>query len=349
MPHLLQFQPLRKLLPGDKVAILSPSFAAPAQWPHIHALGLARLREKFVLTPVEFSATAKRGATREERAADLIAAFADPDIKAVISTLGGDDQVTFIKNLPEEPFHSHPKPYFGYSDNTHFMNHLWLNGVPSFYGGALFTQFAQTPEMDPFTEKYLRRALFESGDVEIEASPALNDIGVSWDDPDNFTTPKVFEPNPGWQWDGAADAAGVTWGGCLESLDEILRHGVRMPSLDQFEDIVLITETSEEIPEHDYVRRVYRAFGERGILERVRAVLVGRPKAWEFNKPRSLTEKQDYRKQQAETTLATVRQYNASIPVVQNLDFGHTHPQICLPYGAAVSIRSSSQSIRVSF
>lgn len=349
MPHLPQFLPLPKLQPGDKVAILSPSFAAPAQWPHVYALALTRLRDNFGLTPVEFPATAKLGASGQERAADLIAAFADPDIKAVISTLGGDDQVTYVKHLPDEPFRSHPKPYFGYSDNTHFMNHLWLNSVPSFYGGALFTQFAQTPEIDPFTERYLRLALFGSGGTELEASPTLNDIGISWDAPDNFTTPKVFEPNPGWQWDGTTDAAGVTWGGCLESLDEILRHGVRMPSLDQFEDIVLITETSEEIPEHEYVRRVYRAFGERGILERVRAVLVGRPKAWEFDKPRSLTEKQDYRKRQAETTLVTVRQYNASIPVVQNLDFGHTHPQICLPYGSAVGIRSSSQSIRLSF
>ena len=349
MTYLPQFQPLQKLQPGDKVAILSPSFAAPARWPHIYALGLARLRDKFGLIPIEFPTTAKLEASKKERAADLIAAFADPEIKAVISTLGGDDQVTYVKNLPDEPFRSHPKPYFGYSDNTHFMNHLWLNGVLSFYGGALFTQFAQTPEMDPFTEKYLRRALSEGGDVEIEASQALNDMGVSWDDPDNFTKAKFFEPNPGWQWDGTADASGVTWGGCLESLDEILRHGVRMPSLEQFEDIVLITETSEEIPEHDYVRRVYRAFGERGILERVRAILVGRPKAWEFGKERSLTEKQEYRILQAEITLATIRSYNTNIPVVQNLDFGHTHPQICLPYGSAVRLRSDRQSIRLTF
>ncbi len=349
MTYLPQFQPLRKLQAGDKVAILSPSFAAPARWPHVYALGLARLRDKFGLIPVEFPTTAKLEAFKQERAADLLAAFTDPDIKAVISTLGGDDQVTYVKNLPDEPFRSHPKPYFGYSDNTHFMNHLWLNGVPSFYGGALFTQFAQTPEIDPFADKYLRLALFQTGEFEIGASAALNDIGVSWDDPDNFTKAKFFEPNLGWHWDGTADTSGVTWGGCLESLDEILRHGVRMPSLDQFEDIVLITETSEEIPEHDYVRRVYRAFGERGILERVQAVLVGRPKAWEFGNERSLTEKQEYRIRQAETTLTTVRQYNAIIPVVQNLDFGHTHPQICLPYGAAVKINSDSQSISLNF
>ena len=85
---------LPKLKKGDKVAILSPSFAAPGKWPHIYELGLKRLREIFELEPVEFPATKKLGATGEERSADLIAAFEDPSIKGVITSIGGDDQVT---------------------------------------------------------------------------------------------------------------------------------------------------------------------------------------------------------------------------------------------------------------
>lgn len=349
MSNLPKFQTLPKLREGDKVAILSPSFAAPGRWPHVYELGITRLRERFGLDPVAYPMTAKLGSSKQGRAADLIAAFANPEIKGIISTLGGDDQVTYVKDLPDEPFRSNPKPYFGYSDNTHFMNHLWLNGVPSFYGGALFTQFAQTPEINLLTEKYLRLALFQDGEAQIEASERLNDMGVSWDDPDNFTKAKSYEPNPGWQWDGDADASGVTWGGCLESIDEILRHGVRMPSLEQFEDVVLMTETSEEIPEPDYVRRVYRALGERGILGRVRAVLVGRPKAWEFGKERSLVEKLEYRKLQQETILATVRHYNPDIPVVQNLDFGHTNPQICMPYGSTARLSGSRKELYVNY
>ena len=46
-------QPLKKVSPGDRVAIVSPSFAAPAVWPHVHELGLQRLRELFQLEPVE--------------------------------------------------------------------------------------------------------------------------------------------------------------------------------------------------------------------------------------------------------------------------------------------------------
>ncbi|MCL5105469.1 MAG: LD-carboxypeptidase [Armatimonadetes bacterium] len=345
----LRFKQLTKLKPGDKVAILSPSFAAPGRWPHIYELGLSRLRERFGLEPVAYPATAKLGASKQERSADLISAFENPDIKAVISSLGGDDQVTYVKDLPDEPFQDNPKPYFGYSDNTHFMNHLWLNGIPSFYGGALFTQFAQTPDIDPMTEHYLRLALFEEGEVELTTSERFNDVGISWDAPDNFTQEKSFEANLGWQWDMAADSQGITWGGCLESIDEILRHGVRLPKPEQFEGAVLITETSEEMPDHEYVRRVYRALGERGVLACIRAVLVGRPKAWEFHKQRSVEEKLEYRKCQQETILATVRQYNPDVTVVQNLDFGHTNPQICLPYGSQAKIDGTKRKISVTF
>jgi muramoyltetrapeptide carboxypeptidase LdcA involved in peptidoglycan recycling len=94
-------QKLQKLQKGARVAIVSPSFAAPAVWPHVHELGLKRLREVFELEPVMFSATAKLDATLAEKANDLVAAFSDPDIKAVISTLGGDIQVTYIKKSPK--------------------------------------------------------------------------------------------------------------------------------------------------------------------------------------------------------------------------------------------------------
>jgi muramoyltetrapeptide carboxypeptidase LdcA involved in peptidoglycan recycling len=343
------FKALPKLKRSDRVAVLSPSFAAPGQWPHIYELGLQRLRDDFGLEPMAYPATSKLGASPVERSADLIAAFENPAIKAVIATLGGDDQVTYIKNLPDAPFRSNPKPFFGFSDNTHFMNHLWLSGVPSYYGGSLFCEFARTPRMDEFTANYLRKALFETGDFEFAASPSFNDVGIDWDNPANFTTEKFYEPNEGWVWDGSGTSEGVTWGGCLESIDEILRHGVVMPSLEQFGGIILITETSEEIPEPSYVHRVYRALGERGILERVQGVLVGRPKAWEFGREREPEAKVEYRRQQRETILATVRTYNASVPVVQNLDFGHTSPQICVPFGKLLSIDANNRRIIANF
>ncbi|MDP2655739.1 MAG: LD-carboxypeptidase [bacterium] len=340
---------LPKLKKGDKVAILSPSFAAPGRFPHVYELGLKRLREVFELEPVEFPATKKLGATGEERAADLIAAFENPSIKGIITSIGGDDQVTYIKNLPPEPFIRNPKPFFGYSDNTHFANFLWMNGMPSFYGGALFTQFAMEGKIDEFTLKYLKLALFESGEQELEASLVYSDMGLDWNDPANLDKERLYEPNDGWYWDGGENVEGISWGGCVESIDELLRHGIQTPSLEDFKNIILFTESSEEIPTAEYVYRVYRALGERGILERVKGILVGRPKAWEFDKQKNAGEKKEYKEKQREAILRAVRQYNKTIPVVQNLDFGHTNPQIPLPYGGHIRIDSDARKIFATF
>ncbi|MCX6712897.1 MAG: LD-carboxypeptidase, partial [Candidatus Vogelbacteria bacterium] len=179
----MNFFNLPKLAKGDKVAILSPSFAASGKWPQVHELGLKRLTEIFGLVPVEYPTTRKIGATGDERSQDLIEAFSNPAIKGVITTLGGNDQVAYIKNLPGEIFARNPKPFFGYSDSTHFENFLWLNGVPSFYGGSLFTQFALQGKMEDFTIKYLKKALFEEGETELESSATYNDIGLNWNDP----------------------------------------------------------------------------------------------------------------------------------------------------------------------
>ncbi len=345
----MNFVTLPKLKRDDKVAILSPSFAAPGKWPNVYELGCQRLRDVFGLEPVEFPATKKLGATTEERSKDLIDAFENKEIKAVIASIGGDDQITYIKNLPKEPFINNPKPFFGYSDNTHFINFLWLSGIPSFYGGHLFTEFAMQNEMDEFTIKYLRCALFESGIFNLDSSPVFNDIGLDWNDPTLLTQKRKYQDNDGWHWNGLTNVEGITWGGCLESIDELLRHGTAIPTLQDFENIILFIETSEEIPDHDYVRRVLRALGERGILKNIKGLLVGRPKAWEFDKPNTDEQKEKHKQGQRKMFLETVRKYNQNIPIVQNIDIGHTAPQIALPVGKKMNIDSINKTIIVEF
>lgn len=340
---------LSKFKKGDKVAILSPSFAAPGRFPHVYELGLKRLREIFELEPVAFPATGKLGASGEERAADLISAFEDKSIKGIITSLGGNDQVTYVKSLPPEPFIQNPKPFFGYSDNTHFANFLWMNGVSSFYGGALFTQFAMEGKIDDFTLKYLKIALFESGERELEASPVYSDMGLDWNDPSNLEKLETFLPNDGWQWDGEKNAEGISWGGCLESIDELLRHNISIPSLSDFENVIFFTETSEEMPSAEQVFRVYRALGERGILARVRGILVGRPKSWEFGNEHDGVWQAAHRIEQRETILKVVRAYNPTVTIIQNMDFGHTSPQIPIPYGGRIRIDALAKKIFATF
>ena len=337
---------------------MSPSFAAPGVWPEVYSMCLDRLREVFGLEPVEFPATKKVDASGEERARDLIDAFQNPDIKAVFASLGGDDQVTYIKNLPTEPFLNNPKPFFGFSDNSHFCNFLFLNGIPSFYGASLFTQFSIQPKMDEFTVRYLKFALFDEGEMELESTNEFCDSNITtdgqtivdWDKPETLSLRRRYEPNSDWYWGGKGDnATGLLWGGCIESVDEMLRHAVAIPTLEQFSEVILMLESSEEMPTAEHVRRVVRALGERGVLEKIKGVLVGRPKAWHFDHRFSDQEKEEYRAEQRKAIFDTVERYNPNIPIVQNLDFGHTDPQIPMPYGNKARIDAEKKKIFATF
>ncbi|MFH1188933.1 MAG: S66 peptidase family protein [bacterium] len=340
---------LIKLQKGDKVAVLSPSFAAPGLFPHVFEFGLERIRTVFELEPIEYPTTRKLGASVEERARDLAAAFADPEVKAVIASIGGDDQITYIYKMSPESFINNPKPFFGHSDNSHFCNFLFQHGIPSYYGACVMTQFAMQKEMDTYTVDYIYHALFDSCEYEISPSTKYNEIGLDWSDSSLLANRRVYEPNIGWVWDASSDREGILWGGCLESIDDMLRNNVSIPSLGAFESIILLLETSEEIPPHHYVKRVVRALGERGILQKVQGVLVGRPKAWEFDKPFIKEKRTAYVKEQQETIVETMRLYNKNIPIVQNMNFGHTDPQIPMPYGGRVRIDSGEQKIFVRF
>src|SRR4051794_21045294 len=103
------------LVPGDRVAIVSPAFAAPAVAPVLHEQAMRRLREVTGLIPVEYPTTRELGASPESRAADVNAAFADPSIRAILATIGGDDQILVVPHLDAALAQADPKPFIGYS------------------------------------------------------------------------------------------------------------------------------------------------------------------------------------------------------------------------------------------
>ena len=341
------FVALAKLAEGDQVAVLSPSAGLPGLFPWVQDLGLDRLHTVFNLVPCEYPTTRVMGAPLADRARDIMAAFADPANKAVFTSIGGDDQIKLIKHLDPEVLRANPKPFLGFSDNTHLHNFLWQLGIPSYYGGGIMTQFAMQGGMRALTVESLRRALFEGGRYELCAAAEFNDIGLDWTELENLDGARVFEPNEGFVWDGNGVAEGVLWGGCVESLVVQSTTGKYLPADDDLDGAVLFIETSESVPEPWVVRYLLTGFGERGWLARLSGVLVGRPKAWEFDKPATPEWKAEYRATQRATVREVVREYNPDIPIVQNLDFGHTDPQVIVPSGGRAHIDADAR--RISF
>jgi muramoyltetrapeptide carboxypeptidase LdcA involved in peptidoglycan recycling len=333
--------------PGDRVAIVSPSGGLPELFPAPYELGLKRLRD-FGLEPVEYPTTRKLRSTPEERAADLHAAWSDPSIRAVIASIGGDDQLTVLKHLDPEVFRADPKPFFGYSDNTNLLNFLYSLGLPAFHGGSVMVQFGRGGAMHPDTERSLRAALFTPGDFDLTPAEAWTDHDRDWGEPQHVETEPPLFPGTGWTWSGSQPVSGRLWGGCLEILDWQLAVGRWMLPVSSY-DGILFLETSEELPTAEQVYRILRNLGERGLLERFDAVLWARPKSWSLTQHLTPEESVAYVIGQYLAVDRALAEYNPSAVVVKGLDIGHTDPQQVLPYGGQARVDPATNRITVTY
>jgi muramoyltetrapeptide carboxypeptidase LdcA involved in peptidoglycan recycling len=334
-----------KLSPGDRVAVLSPAFAAPAAGPEIHEQALRRLTEATGLVPVEYPTTRRLDASAADRAADVNAAFADPTIGAVLATIGGDDQITVIPHLDDAVLAANPKPFLGYSDNTNLLNHLRRLGVPGFYGGSTQVHLGPGPGIDDIHLASLRAALLDGGELELTEPGESEDYGRAWDDPRALHENGLRVATEPWTWAGPARrVTGRTWGGCLEVLDQMGIAG-RFPSPEELADGILLLETSEELPPADWVGRWVRALGELGILAAVAGVLLARPATSNFAVNPDAGERAGLRAAQRDVVVATVAAYNPEAVVCVGVPFGHTRPQWIVPYGGTMTVDGVTQRV----
>jgi muramoyltetrapeptide carboxypeptidase LdcA involved in peptidoglycan recycling len=336
--------------PGDRVAVLSPSSGLPGLFPLPFELGLRRLRDDFGLTPAEYPATRTMGSSPAERAADIHAAFADPGIAAVIASIGGDDEITVLPHLDADLISAHPKPFFGYSDNTCLLAYLWQLGIVGYHGGSVMCQFGRPGRMHPDSAASLRAALLGSGDYEITPAAAYDDRDLPWDDPATFDSEPELRPGGGWIWHNAGRVAeGTSWGGNLEVLAWLLMSGREIPPAAALQGAVLLLETSEELPAAVEVYRILRSMGERGLLGCCSAVLFGRPKAWSLDRRTTPAEGEEYISDQRAAMLRAIGEYAPQAMVVLDVDFGHTDPQVVIPYGGQIRVDGVGRRITVRY
>lgn len=144
----------KRLKPGDKVAAVTLSWGGPGTIPGRYEAGKRQLEEEFGLKVVEMPNTMRSAewihANPKARAEDLMAAFADPSIKAIFSTIGGDESVRILPYLDLKVIQNNPKIFMGYSDTT--VTHLacYKAGLTSFYGPSFMAGFAENCGMLPY-------------------------------------------------------------------------------------------------------------------------------------------------------------------------------------------------------
>lgn len=339
---MLQLKKPPRLRPGDRVAAVSLSWGGAGD-PDLlwrYQVGKARLQEQFGLEVVELPHTLAGTDWvyhhPEARAADLMAAFADPDIKGVFSCIGGSESIRLLPYIDFEVIRRNPKVLLGYSDTT--IAHLFClkGGLSSFYGPSILAEFAENVAIFDYTARHLETCLF-SGEVLGEILPATHWTGerLEWI-PENAQVQKVLEPNEGYQLiQGDGVAQGPLLGGCIEVL-EMAKGTSLWPEQEAFEGAVLFFETSEETPEPGLVERWLRSYGSMGLLQRASALVLAKP----------------YQGQHQEAYHRGVVKVLAELglgglPVLGNLSFGHNEPMCTLPYGAMARVDCQRRSFEI--
>jgi len=339
------------LEPGDSIAVIAPSSGGARNAPHVFELGLERLKSVFDLDPVVFP-TARQSdeflaASPRARAADLHAAVRDPDIDGIIATIGGSDQLRILRYVDPEVLAAHPTRFYGMSDNANLSLAFWNAGVVSYNGAQLMNELGVPGKLPEYTARYCRRAFFEDSMGELEPSSEWTDEPTTWwTNPSEMGSSPAYEANPGWRWVGGTESvSGRLWGGSRAILEWNLAADRYVPAAAELDGAVLAVETAETIPSEVEVRGTLMSMGERGLLERFAAVVVGRPPTRSYLEEPPREEREAYRERLYDAIADEVNRYNPDAPVVLGLDWGHTNPIAPLPIGERVTIDPDSESI----
>jgi muramoyltetrapeptide carboxypeptidase LdcA involved in peptidoglycan recycling len=337
-PHRLQA--------GDRVATVSLSWGGPAAFPHRYEAGKQQLQDAFGLTVVEMAHTMRSEAwlhdNPQARADDLMAAFNDPSIKAIISTIGGEDSIRLLPYLDLDAIRANPKIFMGYSDTTISHMACFKAGLVSFYGPAIMAGFGENGGLFPYMVDSVRKTLFESEAIGLIAPNTAGWTAehIDWSDPQNQTRKRALNESTGWRFlQGDGVRRGRLLGGCFEVFDW-LRGTDFWPEPPQWQDAVLFLETSEEAPSAQQVLYGLRSLAALGVLQRLSGILFGRPGG--DLPPEQFADYDDALRQ-----VVAEEEELAGLPIITRMDFGHTDPMFVLPYGVTVEIDCERQQFSI--
>jgi muramoyltetrapeptide carboxypeptidase len=135
-----------RLRPGDVVRVVAPAGPVPREG---FAAGAAILGRRYQLRHDDalFAREGFLAGSDERRLAELTAALADPDAKAVVMARGGYGLLRLLPFLDPAALRARPLPIVGFSDGTALLAHAARAGVASVHGPVV-TQLGGLPAQD---------------------------------------------------------------------------------------------------------------------------------------------------------------------------------------------------------
>lgn len=299
-----------RLFPGDEIRVIAPSRSMSVIWPVMCDGAVVYWKERGY--HVTFGRRSREledfmSPSIDAKVDDIHEAFADPNVKMVISCIGGFNCNSILPRLDYDLIARNPKILCGYSDVTALLNAVHAKTGLVTYHGPHFSTFGLDKDRD-YTWKAFMDALSQSAPVQLISSDAAGEY-------------TVLQP-------GTCD--GTVVGGNLCTLN-LLQGTPYMPDL---RGKVLFLEDDNIMGEYfcfEFARNLASLLQCEG-AQAVAGIVFGR-----FEESCGMT---------ADVMRRIIRDVvPTEIPVVFGADFGHVFPMVTFPIGGRVRVEAGERAV----
>lgn len=297
---------------GDEVRVIAPSSSLSRVRTDIFDRALSNLTSQGF--KVTFSQSSREfdefcSSSIQSRVADIHEAFADKNVKIVITCIGGFNVNQILPHLDYELIKANPKILCGYSDITALLNTVYAKTGLVTYHGPHFSTFGFDIEPE-YTQSYFYDCLMKNNEIIIKPSQ---------------TSKEYFVIQEG-------ECEGNIIGGNLCTLN-LLQGTPFMPDLSEK---VLFIEDDNIMGDYfvyEFDRNLQSLLQVNG-ADSIKGIVFGR-----FDESCKLDK---------DVITKIIRdKVSPDIPVIFGLDFGHIFPMITFPIGGKVKISADSKDITI--
>jgi len=320
----------QKLRVGDEIRIIAPSRSLGILSQELRKVAEERLigmgfRVSYAKNAEEMDEF--RSSSIESRVADLHEAFADKNVKGILTVIGGFNVNQILKYLDYDLIKNNPKIICGFSDITALSNAIYAKTGLVTYSGPHFSTFGMVKGLE-YTSECFEKCLMQEDAFDVLSSSEWGD-DAWYLDQDN----REFIKNEGMYAINTGEATGTIIGGNLCTFN-LLQGTEFMPSL---QDAILFLE------DDDMTGELFPVIFDRDLQSLiqlpdfggVRGIVVGR-----FQKKAGMTRDKIMR------IIKSKKELN-DMPVVAGVDFGHTTPQLTFPIGGTVVLTAKEGSVKL--
>ncbi len=317
-----------KLKKGDEIRVIAPARSLSLISKEVKQEAISRLEVQGYL--VTFSKNCEehdifRSSSIESRVNDIHDAFGDKNVKAILTVIGGFNSNQLLKYLDYDLITNNPKIICGYSDITALNNAIFKKTGLITYIGPHFSTWGMKKGID-YTLEYFNKCLTSKDSYTIERS-------LEWSDDSWYLDQKNrnFIKNDGVIIINEGIAEGISIGGNLCTLN-LLQGTEFMPDI---KDSILFIEDDDQAGDLFSIEfdRNLQSLIDQPNFNKVRGIIIGR-----FQK------KTDINIDKLKYIISTKKEL-ASIPIIADLDFGHTSPLLTLPVGGQIKISAKNNKV----